>query len=288
LFFGIFIIMKSEKLVIEELSRMKSLFGYERGRVISEQVVPGTPNYGFTTTTPAVPIPQAPAPAATTLPDVTVTSTLTPRQKNINNAFCSVNNGVIVNPSSGQNNKKWADYVTEFTVTAAEIATSQKKCPNSGAAVKTASPRKPDPKVMELQKQLVAAGYKLGNSGPNKDGVDGFMGAKTRLAQQQMIQQKGQDALKNMTKQGQDFQNKRNQAIQQMSALTPGQQANANALKAGQPLPQSKAPAQTTTQTAQPGAAVIGEKPTGLGFANEERDGWYYDAKTKDWYTEPQ
>ena len=277
--------MKSEKLVIEELSRMKSLFGYERGRVISEQVVPGTPNYGFTAT-PAVPIPQAPAPASTTLPDVTVTSTLTPRQKNINNAFCSVKGGVIVNPSSGQNGKQWSNYVSEFTVSTAEIAVAQKKCPNSGAAVKTAVPRKPDPKVMELQKQLVAAGYKLGNSGPNKDGVDGFMGTKTRLAQQQMIQQKGQDALKNMTKQGQDFQNKLNQGIQQRSALTPEQQAYANALKAGQPLPKATTPAQATPQATQ--QQPIGEKPTGLGFANEERDGWYYDAITKDWYTQPQ
>ena len=261
--------MKSEKLVIEELSRMKSLFGYERGRVISEQVVPGTPNYGFTAT-PAVPIPQSlPTPE-------------TPRQQNINNAFCSVKGGVIVNPSSGQNGKQWSNYVSGFTVSDAEIAVAQKKCPNSGAAVKTAVPRKPDPKVIELQKQLKAAGYNVV--------VDGFMGPKTKAAQQQMIQQKGQDALKNMTKQGQDFQNKLNQGIQQRSALTPEQQAYANALKAGQPLPKATTPVQATPQ-ATPQATQqqpIGEKPTGLGFANEERDGWYYDAKTKDWYTQPQ
>jgi hypothetical protein len=283
--------MKSEKLVIEELSRMKSLFGYERGRVISEQSVVGAPNYGVTSTTvtPAPAAPAAPAaPQATTLPDVTVKSDLTPRQKNINNSFCSVKNGVIVNPASGENGKQWSQYVSDYKVTDAEIAISQKKCPNSGAAVKTAVPRKPDPKVMELQKQLKAAGYNLGTSGPNKDGVDGFMGAKTKAAQQQMIQQKGQDALKNMTKQGQDFQNKLNQGIQQRSALTPQQQANANAIKAGQPLPGTKAPA-TPAAPAAPAAPVPpGPKPTGLGFANEERDGWYYDAKTKDWYTEPQ
>jgi hypothetical protein len=29
--------MKSEKLISEEVSRMKSLFGYERGKVVSEQ-----------------------------------------------------------------------------------------------------------------------------------------------------------------------------------------------------------------------------------------------------------
>ena len=266
--------MKSEKLVIEELSRMKSLFGYERGRIISEQVVPGTPNYGFTTTTPAVPIPQAPAPASTTLPDVTVTSTLTPRQKNINNAFCSVKNGAIVNPSSGQNNKKWADYVTKFTVTAAEIATSQKKCPNSGATVKTAAPRKPDPKVMELQKQLVAAGYKLGTSGPNKDGVDGIMGAKTRLAQQQMIQQKGQQSLQSISQQGKNLNNQFNKTILQNSTLTAQQQANAEALKAGQPLPQTKAPV---------APAVTDQAPTEPGQFGEIKDGWQWNDKQQKW-----
>lgn len=275
--------MKNEKIVIEELSRMKSLFGYERGRVISEQSVVGAPNYGITTTTPA---PAAPAPQATTLPDVTVQSTLTPRQKNINNSFCSVKNGVIVNPSSGQNGKEWSKYVSDYTVSAAEIATAQKKCPNSGAAVKAVAPRKPDPKVMELQKQLKAAGYNLGTSGPNKDGVDGFMGARTKEAQQQMIQQKGQDALKNMTKQGQDLQKKLSQGIQQKSALTPQQQANADALRAGQSLPKATTATQATPQATQ--QQPIGEKPTGLGFANEERDGWYYDAITKDWYTQPQ
>ena len=272
--------MKNKKIIIEEVSRMKSLFGYERGRVISEQVVPGTPNYGFTTTTPAVPIPQAPPPASTTLPDVTVTSTLTPRQKNINNAFCSVKGGVIVNPSSGQNGKQWSNYVSKFKVSAAEIAVAQKKCPNSEAAVKTAAPRKPDPKVMELQKQLVAAGYKLGNSGPNRDGVDGIMGPKTRAAQQ-LVQQKGQQALQNWSKQGQDLQNK----WSSYGKMTPEQIANANAIKAGQPLPQTKAP----VAPAAPVAAVpTGPKPTGLGVANEEKDGWFYDAKTKDWYTQPQ
>jgi hypothetical protein len=272
--------MKSEKLVIEELSRMKSLFGYERGRVISEQSVVGTPNYGITSTT----ITPAPAPPNTTLPDVTVKSNLTPRQKNINNSFCSVKNGVIVNPSSGQNNKKWADYVKEYSVTAAEIAISQKKCPNSGAVVKTAVTRKPDPKVMELQKQLVAAGYKLGTSGPNKDGVDGIMGPKTRAAQQ-MVQQKGQQGLQSVSQAGKNLNNQFNKTIQQNSILNPEQKANAEAIKAGQPLPGTKPP----TAPAAPAAPVPpGPKPTGLGWAGQEQDGWYYDAKTKDWYTEPQ
>ena len=269
--------MAIDNVINEELSRMKSLFGYQRGRVISEQSVVGTPNYGITSTT----MTPAPAPPNTTLPDVTVKSNLTPRQKNINNSFCSVKNGVIVNPSSGQNNKKWADYVKEYSVTAAEIAISQKKCPNSGAVVKTAVTRKPDPKVMELQKQLVAAGYKLGTSGPNKDGVDGIMGPKTRAAQQQMIQQKGQQGLQSMSQAGKNLTNQFNKPIQ----LTPEQQANANAIKAGQPLPGTKPP---TAPAASAAPVPTGPKPTGLGFANDVQDGWYYDAKTKDWYTEPQ
>jgi hypothetical protein len=280
LFFNIFINkidMAIDNVINEELSRMKSLFGYQRGRVISEQSVVGTPNYGITSTT----MTPAPAPPNTTLPDVTVKSNLTPRQKNINNSFCSVKNGVIVNPSSGQNNKKWADYVKEYSVTAAEIAISQKKCPNSGAVVKTAVTRKPDPKVMELQKQLVAAGYKLGTSGPNKDGVDGIMGPKTRAAQQQMIQQKGQQGLQSMSQAGKNLTNQFNKPIQ----LTPEQQANANAIKAGQPLPGTKPP---TAPAASAAPVPTGPKPTGLGFANDVQDGWYYDAKTKDWYTEPQ
>ena len=273
--------MKSEKLVIEELSRMKSLFGYERGRVISEQESLGTPAMKIPTQI------QKPAPQATTLPDVTVKNDLTPKQKNINNAFCSVKGGKIILPGSQIDGWSWFDWTNTYPdITPAEYEVARKKCPNSELATQQikqkVTTQKPDPKVMELQKQLIAAGYQLGKSGPNKDGVDGIMGPKTRQAQQQMIQQKGQDALKNMTKQGQNFQNNLKQGIQQRSALTPEQQANANAIKAGQPLPGTKAPAA-------PAAPVpAGPKPTGLGFANEERDGWYYDAKTKDWYTEPQ
>jgi hypothetical protein len=207
--------MKLDNLVIEELSRMKSLFGYERGKVISEQEIQEI-GYGAYAASQAQ--------KNTTLPDVTVKSTLTPRQKNINNAFCAVKNGAIVNPSSANNGMKWVDFVTKFKVTTAEIATSQKKCPNSEVAVKTRTPRKPDPKVMELQKQLVAAGYKLGNSGPNKDGIDGIMGPKTRAAQQQMTQQKGQDTLQQPTTQDAVVtQPQQNAVVTQEPPTGPGQ-----------------------------------------------------------------
>lgn len=42
--------------------------------------------------------------------------------------------------------------------------------------------RKPDPEVMATQKMLKSKGYDLGNTGPNKDGIDGIMGPKTKAA----------------------------------------------------------------------------------------------------------
>jgi hypothetical protein len=257
--------MDSNNIINEEVLRMKSLFGYQRGRVISEQtmpsiaapqpVVPPLPASPVAAATPAVPIPQAlPTPE-------------TPRQQNINNAFCSVKGGIIVNPySQAYNNKPWTGYTTENKVTDAEIQVAKQKCPTSELAVAAApaaapvaavNGRTPDPKVMELQQQLKDAGYGkyLGTTGKNHDGVDGIMGRRTRNAQRLMIQQKGQDALKDMTKQGQDLQNKWKQTGQ----MTPEQIANANALKAGQPLPPqtTQTPtAQTPTTTPVPAAPV--------------------------------
>lgn len=54
-----------------------------------------------------------------------------------------------------------------------------------------------DPKVLELQKELKAAGENLGRFGPNRDGLDGIMGRYTRraAARQPEIAKKYQDLL---------------------------------------------------------------------------------------------
>jgi len=46
----------------------------------------------------------------------------------------------------------------------------------------TTQPASGDPKVLEIQTKLKEAGYDLGNYGPNKDGIDGVMGNRTKLA----------------------------------------------------------------------------------------------------------
>jgi hypothetical protein len=337
--------MDLNNIINEEVSRMKSLFGYQRGRVISEQKLNEASEYQR-------------------------------RIANIGAAYASVKNGVITQ-GGALNGKKWVDYITDYNVSSADLAAAKELNKKNQAAQQTQNTRmqnivsvinqidpetatiksgskvlngmsfdeymeeynvsqddirqakayvaslaksqpeqaqkatevlsqvsktpppagktpppagktppagvvkpksvKPDPKVMELQKQLVAAGYKLGTSGPNRDGVDGIMGPKTRAAQQQMTQQKNQQALQSMSQQGKNVQNQFNKTIQQNSTLTPQQIANANALKAGQPLPQTKAPVAPATP------AVTDQAPTEPGQFGEIKDGWQWSDKQQKW-----
>lgn len=60
--------------------------------------------------------------------------------KNINATFCGVKNGLI---SGGQlAGKKWADYKTAYSVTAAEEAAAQKTCPTVQTGIVTGSSNK--------------------------------------------------------------------------------------------------------------------------------------------------
>jgi hypothetical protein len=56
------------------------------------------------------------------------------RQTNVNNTFCSVKGGIIINPSSRNNNVKWVDFVKTYKVTDPEIKTAKGTCPNSELA----------------------------------------------------------------------------------------------------------------------------------------------------------
>jgi hypothetical protein len=56
------------------------------------------------------------------------------RQTNVNNTFCSVKGGIIINPSSRNNNVKWVDFVKAYKVNDQEIKTAKNTCPNSELA----------------------------------------------------------------------------------------------------------------------------------------------------------
>jgi hypothetical protein len=264
--------MKSEKLIIEEVSRMKSLFGYERGRVISEQK----------SNTPVIDFNKLP--------------------QKIDNIWNSTNELVAAGfPNTGNiladpNFPKYYDrgysdttgnYFWTKKKTAPTIVSQQSTKTTAGSATKTPVtpvgsatkppvPRKPDPKVIEIQKQIKAAlpNFDLGKSGPNKDGIDGIMGAKTRAGQKLMIQQKGQQALQGIAQQGRDLTNKFNQTIQNNSQLNSQQQANANAIKSGQPLPGTRV---------SDAPVVTDQPPIEPGQFGEIRDGWQWNDKRQEW-----
>ena len=87
----------------------------------------------------------------------------------------------------------------------AELDTSKIAVCVSGISSKVVEHKK----VIELQKQIKVAlpNFNLGTSGPNKDGIDGIMGPRTKEGQRQMIQIKGQQSLQNLSNQGQKLVN---------------------------------------------------------------------------------
>jgi hypothetical protein len=167
----------------------------------------------------------------------TAQDTQNQRYVNIANVMKSVDptTTVIKSTNAKLNGMSWVDYMKKYNITQDEINKARTYVaglsninPNDKAAIdskidtlKKAST--PNPKVTELQKQLKAAGYDLGLTGPNKDGIDGIMGSKTRAAQQKQAS----DKVKQM---GSDSKNTINNTIKDLSQLTPQQQATADAL----------------------------------------------------------
>jgi hypothetical protein len=155
LFFDIFIIMNldKDKLVIEELSRMKSLFGYERGRVISEQGnMTGTAGVGMSG--PFMPSPSSPAPADKAAADKAAADKAAadkaaadeaesaawdakPEQERITGVYCSVNSdGIITVNRKNWKGQTWESYVegAKPQVTKEQIAAARQSCPTAWLA----------------------------------------------------------------------------------------------------------------------------------------------------------
>jgi hypothetical protein len=169
----------------------------------------------------------------------TTQDTQNQRNKNIVNAINSIDPQSLLIKSSNPklNGMTWKQYRDTFKITDVDIANAKSYLSktNLGDATKldkVEKSSKPNPKVTELQKQLKAAGYDLGLTGPNKDGIDGIMGSKTRAAQQKQAS----DKVKQM---GSDSKNTINNTIKNLSQLTPQQQATADALSKTPPLVQN-------------------------------------------------
>jgi uncharacterized membrane protein len=89
-----------------------------------------------------------------------------------------------------------------------------------------------------------------------------------------LITKVGQQSLQSISQEGKNLNNQFNKTILQNSTLTAQQQANAEALKAGQPLPQTKAPV---------APAVTDQAPTEPGQFGEIKDGWQWNDKQQKW-----
>jgi hypothetical protein len=152
------------KIINEELSRMKSLFDYQRGKVISEQIIiseaqtrqenitsvycgvnsagyitaPSYINQNLTFDAWSKSLDQP-----VTDEEWSIAKASCPsrggasgswddddRQKHINSIYCSVKNGIIVNPASYWDGKKWDSYVEKEKPTDLEINTAKASCPN--------------------------------------------------------------------------------------------------------------------------------------------------------------
>jgi hypothetical protein len=275
--------LDKDKLVIEELSRMKSLFGYERGKVISEQEFNEDTTTGLGYGDALINKTPANTAAAT---NVNNTMSAEDRQFYVNKEYCSQKNGVVPQRSVGGYmnipQHKFSEVVKIYKITDAEIKAAQATCPEVKTQQTNSTPKPPPQIPTELKdingvkafqdwldenKAGWASGY--ANNILNKTGKGyGRMGPRTSKAWGLF-----KDEYLNPQKLTQDIPNITTQEIQQINAGT---------------QPQSDLGAQTpvtnTTTTTTSTETISQYPPDEPGQPGEYRDGWYYDEKSQQWY----
>jgi hypothetical protein len=135
LFYDIFMIMETNKIISEELSRMKSLIGYQKGVVISEQT---TPNQQKALAMGFGPVSAQYAEQLASQGKLSGEKT---RQEVINSIYCGIDaSGKLTAP--GWQGKTFDEYSQGLTepVTAAELATAKASCPTIKTALQTSTP----------------------------------------------------------------------------------------------------------------------------------------------------
>jgi len=267
--------MKLDNLVIEELSRIKSLFDYQRGKVISEQ----EPTYDK---------------AKYDAED---------RQYYINQEFCSQVNGTIPERSvAGYYTIKahtWAETVKTYKVTDAEIKAAQATCPEVKLQQANSTP-KPPPQIptelkdingvkkfqdwLDTNKAGWASGYEDGKLNQTGNGY-GRMGPRTNKAWGLY-----KDEYLNPTDKVEPITSQEITTIN-ASLMKPGETSNDyfknpdGTIKVNDLEPVTvSATRKTPTVVTKPNEVVTAEKPTEPGQTGEYKNGWYWDEKSQEWY----
>ena len=177
---------------------MKSLFGYERGKVISEQKLDEdtTTGLGYGDAL----INKTPAADTTAATNVNNTMSAEDRQFYINKEYCSQKNGVVPQRSVGGYinipSHKFSDVVKIYKITDAEIKAAQATCPEVKTQQTNSTPKPPPQIPAELKdingvkafqdwldenKAGWASGYKDGKLSQTGSGY-GRMGPRTNKA----------------------------------------------------------------------------------------------------------
>jgi peptidoglycan hydrolase-like protein with peptidoglycan-binding domain len=103
-----------------------------KAAVVNYQKANGIKQTGFVGNTTAAKLGvQSLAGSTPTSSSSSSSTSISPRQKNINIAYCNSDGGVILNKASKLNKWKWSDYVAKYKVTNAEIEIAKKSCKKS-------------------------------------------------------------------------------------------------------------------------------------------------------------
>lgn len=253
--------MGISNVINEELSRMKSLFGYQRGKVVSEQ------NQGSNVKNN--------------------TMSTEDRQFYVNKEYCSQKNGVVPKRNVGGYfdipAHKFSDTVKIYKITDAEIKAAQATCPDVKMAQTTFTSQPPQPTPTELKdangvkafqdwldknKAGWATGY--ANGVLNKTGTGyGRMGPRTSKAwasYKDEYLKGGQQTQSTNPYDGYTSDNTDSTAKSQG-----GVEGDDNTTQNTNTQPST-----TVQKTAQP--------PSEPGQSGETRDGWSWDEKQQKWY----
>ena len=305
--------MKLNNLVIEELSRMKSLFGYERGKVVSEQKS-GTPVIDFNKLPEKIDnfwnstneLVAAGFPNSVSFNDPNflkyydrgysdstgnyfwTKKKTAPTQSNVGQINKTVTK--TEKTPSGYNLSQTEKTPSGYNLSQTTSGTNKKSAASAPAPVKIPTELKDINGVKKFQDWLDtnkagwASGYKGGKLNQTGNGY-GRMGPRTNKAWGLY-----KDEYLNPTDKVEPITSQEITTIN-ASLMKPGETSNDyfknpdGTIKVNDLEPVTvSATRKTPTVVTKPNEVVTAEKPTEPGQPGEYKNGWYFDEKIQDWY----